>query len=48
MSFDVLHYTEKLLNLLTLNKYISETQNHQILDKNIHSISATLQLKCQT
>jgi len=33
---------------LALNKYISEMQNPQILDKNIHSISTILQLKCQT
>lgn len=48
MSLEILHYTEILPNSLALNKYISEMQNHQILDKNIHSISATLQLKCQT
>lgn len=48
MSLEILRYTEKLSDTLALNKYISEMQTHQILDKNIHSISATLQIQSYT
>lgn len=49
MSLGILRYTEKLSDTLALNKYVSEMQTHQInKNKNIHSVSATLQLQSYT